>query len=166
MLKEFVLSVLVFFLGFNYCNCQDKNEAMRVFKNLEGTWDNSYFSVQDPNIKGIAILKSTLIMGGRFLKMEASTISNTDTLEGLTILGYDESSNKFSYFHIENMKNNFITSVGEFNSSDSTIKFIFKIVDSYKNLEIKTKLKMKIYSVNLYCSEIYKIEDNEQKLRF
>lgn len=137
--KHSLVLVSFILMGLTQCYSQDNDESLLILNKMVGTWTNSFISVLD-STRGHGVVSNELIINGRFLKMNGETIFHNDTTVGLTIIGYNNTNKRYTFFHIESTDNNVLTCEGDYDTLNSTITFVFKILKNGKDTKTQGKL--------------------------
>ena len=99
-------------------------EEHRRLEALAGTWDREIKVWMNPGatpIAGKARSVGTMILGGRFLKIESKGTMGGFTVESLNIIGFDRRTKKYTQVGYDSTGTYYVTATGDYDPSQNAI---------------------------------------------
>ena len=126
-IKNFLYVVFVILLSFSFANAQeyDMQKAMelaspnenhqRLETDFGGAWTYSMTSTMDGmTMTGTGSSSSRMILGGRFIMMEAEGTMMGMNVKSITIMGYDNALEKYTMIGLDELGTYYITAAGDY----------------------------------------------------
>lgn len=129
-IKNFLYVVFVVLLSFSFANAQeyDMQKAMelaspnenhqRLETDFGGAWTYNMTSTMDGmTMTGTGSSSSRMILGGRFIMMEAEGTMMGMNVKSMTIMGYDNAQQKYTLVGLDELGTYYITAAGTYDSA-------------------------------------------------
>ena len=100
------------------------SEEHRRLEALAGAWDREIKVWMHPGATPITIAAKsvgTMILGGRFLKMESKGTMGGFTVESLNIMGFDRRTKKYTEVGYDSTGTYYVTATGDYDPSQNAI---------------------------------------------
>lgn len=111
-----------------------------VLKEFAGKWKGQLTMMMDPSGKPSSFptsSNSSMIMGGRFVQINATSAMFGKPFATMMILGYDNRKGKYTLFSIDEMGTYSISAEGDYNAATKMLTLIGTEVDQGMSMEFK-----------------------------
>ena len=106
--------------------------------------------------------KSEMILGGRYLKETSNSTVMGMPMEGISIIGYDNSTKEFTSVWIDNMGTGTTVAKGTYDEETKTITLYGSMVDPMTGKDTKYREVINIVDDNHHVFEMYVDQDGQE----
>src|SRR5262249_30281988 len=107
-----------------YMELSNPGEEHRRLEALAGTWDQEIKVWSAPGAGPITLeakTVNTMILGGRFLKLESKGAPGAMGYEGLVLIGFDRRSKKYTEVGYDSFGTYYVTAAGGYDPSQNAV---------------------------------------------
>ncbi|MFP4368695.1 MAG: DUF1579 family protein [Candidatus Kapaibacterium sp.] len=144
-------------------------EEHKILYDIRGSWRQLYegtpFGGGTPSFgKGSA--KNKIIMGGRFIEINALMDTKMIKVENITILGYDKDIRKYTIFQYDNSSTAPTFAYGNYNEKEKMLEFETQMLTDYTGKEKKYRITYTFESKEKFIYELWIIQDGKEHRLF
>ena len=132
-------------------------EEHRRLEALAGTWDREIKVWFRPDATPITIKAksvNTMILGGRFLKIESKGTMGGMTIEALQIVGFDRRTKKYTQVGYDSTGTYYVTAAGDYDPAQNAITMYGEDFDPIIGGTQKYSFIMRFISPTKYVAEV------------
>lgn len=108
------------------------------------------------------LAKTEMILGGRYQKSIHSAVVMGMPMEGISLLGYDNTAHEFTSVWIDNLGTGTAVAKGKYDQESNSIAMIGTMIDPMAKGEVNFTQKMKFFDDNHFTFEIYLISEDKE----
>ncbi len=141
-----------------YMKMMAPNKNHEMFKKYVGEWIVTTTAWMQPGAEPVVSQNSAkieVIMGGRFMKMDFTGAMFGQPFEGLQIVGYDNTQEKFVTFWIDSLSTAFYLQTGTLDETGKVLNETGEWLDPMTGGTIKVRAKTELINDNEIHYEMY-----------
>jgi len=139
-------------------NYMTPGDMHKMLAQAEGEWTEEITMWMDPSApatKSTATSRIEMIMGGRYQVSKTTGNMMGMPFEGMSLIGYDNTTQLFTSSWVDNFGTGTITMVGSWDAPTKSITLKGKMIDPMTGKEIWSKQVMKFIDNNTQEMEMY-----------
>lgn len=132
-----------------------------------GEWKTISKYWMDPSVEPMTyegLAKTEMILGGRYQKSNHNAEVMGMPMEGISLVGYDNTAQEFTSIWIDNLGTGTAVAKGRFDKESNSISMMGTMIDPMAKDEVNFTQKMKFIDDNHFTLEMYlNLDDKEFK---
>ncbi|NWG28408.1 MAG: DUF1579 domain-containing protein [Ignavibacteriaceae bacterium] len=136
-----------------------------MLANQVGEWKTISKYWMDPSGEPMTydgLAKTEMILGGRYQKSNHSAVVMVMPMEGISLIGYDNTSQEFTSVWIDNLGTGTAVAKGKYDQESNSIAMIGTMIDPMAKSEINFKQNIKFFDDNHFTLEMYLISGDKE----
>jgi len=133
-------------------------EEHQMLSQLVGDWEQEYRFFMTPETEPMVSYGAStheMILGGRFLKMNAQGETMGQKIEGLTILGFDKRFKEYTLYGFDTMGTYAVNPKGTYDKTTNSITYKGKNFEATMKAYSDYRLVMKFIDQDSYTFDLY-----------